>query len=298
MPGATIRRAFTPGRALLLLASIALGLPLVACSEGSEPRTYEARGIVREVAPGGRQILIEHEEIPDLMPAMTMNFDLVDPDSANRLRPGQDVEFTLEYGNEGLRILNISSSGTPSPSNLLEESSRFALLAEAQERAPDFTLMDQRREAFALRELRGKAVVLDFIFTNCPGPCPLQTATHLRLRRSLGPAERDRTHFVSVSLDPARDDAEALLAYAERLSVDLDGWTFVTGTPDEVDAVLREYGVGKIASDESDIDHMLVTYLIGPGGRIAKRYLGSSQSADEMRRDIQDALASSPEPRH
>ena len=74
--------------------------------------------------------------------------------------------------------------------------------------------------------------------------------------------------------------------------MDLEGWSFVSGAPSEVDAVLAAYGVGRIASEDAGIDHMLVTYLIDPGGRVVQRYLGSSEAAEELRIDIRAALAS------
>ena len=271
------------------IASLVIALLIFACGEGREPSTWEVRGTVRDVAPGGHQILIEHEAIPDLMPAMTMNFDVANPVSASQLRAGEPVVFTLEYTHEGLRILRIAAIGAPEPG---AEGSSFRALVEAGSLAPEFVLVDQAGAPFALRDLRGKAVLLDFIFTNCPGPCPLQTASHVRLHRTLDPSLREQTHLVSVSLDPARDTPEALLAYAERLGVDLDGWSFLSGTPSEVDAVLSAYGVGRIASDDAGIDHMLVTYLIDPDGRVAQRYLGSAEAAEELRLDIQAALAS------
>jgi protein SCO1/2 len=197
--------------------------------------------------------------------------------------------FTLEYTQEGLRVLRIAAIGAPDPA---AEGSSFGGLVETGSLAPEFVLVDQAGEPFALRDLRGKAVLLDFIFTNCPGPCPLQTASHVRLHRTLDPILREQTHLVSVSLDPVRDTPEALRAYAERLGVDLDGWSFVSGAPSDVDAVLEAYGVGRIASDDAGIDHMLVTYLIDPDGRVAQRYLGSSEAADELRVDVQAALAS------
>ena len=261
----------------------------LACGDGVEPSTWEVRGIVRDVAPGGRQILIEHEAIPDLMPAMTMNFDLVDPLNASQLRSGQPVEFTLEYGNFGFRILRIQTIGSAEVGG---EESTFANLIEAGMPAPDFALIDQNGEAFALRAVRGKAVLLDFIFTSCPGPCPIQTATHVRLQHALDATLRERTHFVSVSLDPEHDTPDALLSYAERLGVELDGWSFVTGTAGEIASVLEAYGVGKVISEDAGIDHMLVTYLIDPSGLVVQRYIGASQGVEAMRVDIREALTS------
>jgi protein SCO1/2 len=274
---------------------VAVACVLLACNDTStdavdESETWVGRGVVRGFAPGGRQILIEHEDIPDLMPAMTMNFDVLDAAAASRLRSGQDVEFTLEYTMQGLRISSIRPVGA-AVDDSAAASSGFSGLIEVGAAAPDFSLVDQAGEAFALRDLSGRVVVLDFIFTNCPGPCPIQTATHVGLQRLLEAGQRERTRFVSISLDPTRDTPEALRSYAERLGVELEGWSFVTGREDEVAAVIESYGVGTVVSEGGEIDHMLVTYLIDPEGRIAERYLGSSHGAEAMLRDIRSALS-------
>ena len=67
-----------PGR--VSLCALATGfLLLVACSdEAGGPGVYEARGIVEDVDVTGAQVLIDHEDVPGLMPAMTMNFAVPD----------------------------------------------------------------------------------------------------------------------------------------------------------------------------------------------------------------------------
>jgi protein SCO1/2 len=128
-------------------------------------------------------------------------------------------------------------------------------------------------------------VLLDFVFTHCPGPCPIQTGIQVSLQKRLPSGLRARTHFVSVSIDPQRDTPEALRAYALARGADLESWSFLTGSEAEVGAVLADYGVGKTI-EEGEIAHNLVTYLIDPQGRIAKRYLGVSHEPEVMLADL------------
>jgi cytochrome oxidase Cu insertion factor (SCO1/SenC/PrrC family) len=95
--------------------------------------------------------------------------------------------------------------------------------------APGNGLLDQRGEPFAMHPLRGKTVVLNFIFTHCPGICPLQTQALRRVSAALPEAVRERVHFVSVSVDPERDTPSALAAFATKHGADQERWTFVTG---------------------------------------------------------------------
>ena len=110
------------------------------------------------------------------------------------------------------------------------------------------------------------------------------------MQRALSPAAQTRAHFVSITLDPARDTPEALLAYARARRVDLANWSFLTGPPETIDATLRAYGVGSIPGADGDIQHTVATFLIAPDGQIARRYLGSGTPPDELQRDLEALL--------
>jgi protein SCO1/2 len=152
--------------------------------------------------------------------------------------------------------------------------------------APDFSLIDQNGDVLGLSDLRGKAIVLDFIFTNCPGPCPILTGTHVQLQRSLPPDLRDATHFVSITIDPKRDDPEALRNYAKARGVDPSDWSFLGGAPDEVEAVVGAYGIAVLGGSHGEMNHQLATYLIDPDGRIAEVYTGLDHDAAEIQSDL------------
>src|SRR5437667_10989722 len=76
---------------------------------------------------------------------------------------------------------------------------------------PDFSLTDQTGKTATLHDLAGKVWVADFIFTNCGGTCPVMTDKMRKLEDAL-PAE---VHLVSFTVDPTRDTAKVLAAYAE-----------------------------------------------------------------------------------
>ena len=65
-----------------------------ACSRGSH---HHARGVVEDVQPETGQIVIAHEDIPGLMPAMTMNFDVADPKLLETLAHGDAIDFEVEF---------------------------------------------------------------------------------------------------------------------------------------------------------------------------------------------------------
>jgi protein SCO1/2 len=269
-----------PG-AILLVTALLLA---VACGPAAE--IYEVGGVVEEVHPERQQVRIAHQEIPGFMPAMAMDFDLADPGLLEGLEAGQVVRFRFEHDRRSLRILAIE------PVNVGEagQSSGSDANPLRGEPAPDFRLVDQDGSPFVLSDLRGSAVLLDFVYTRCPGPCPILTGIHVELQRRLPPALRQRTHLVSVSLDPLHDTPERLRAYAKAHGADLSGWSFVTGGVEEVQSVLGGYSVGSTRAPDGEIVHTAATYLLDPEGRVARVWLGLEHEPQEIEQELARVL--------
>ena len=232
---------------------------------------YEVTGTVEKIDLDAAQVLIAHEPIPGYMPAMTMSFDVADAGLLDGISPGSRVHFDLlRTGSlltiEDIHVVQHGVAGTSGVGPLVPPASL--------EPAPDFSLTDHEGLPFTLSQLRPKAVLLDFIFTRCQGPCPILTAAHASLQRKFPDEVRERTQLVSVSIDPSYDSPQRLRAYGETRGANLDHWTFVTGEPATVATILDDYYVGTVRQEDGTLDHLVVTYLIDPQGRIAERYIG------------------------
>jgi protein SCO1/2 len=264
-------------RAPALALALALG-----CGSGG-PVRRSAHGVVVDVAREERQVVIEHEDIPDLMPAMTMNFDVPDPALLARLAPGQEIDFQVEFDGRAYRVVAAEvRSERPPP----RDAPALGQVLDLGHPLPELSGTDQDGRPRSLAELRGRFLVLDFIYTRCPGPCPILTGVHVEVQRRLPGELRERAHFVSISLDPGHDGPEALRAYARARGADLASWTFLTGEPDAIDAALRTFGVGRKPAGGGEIEHLVVTFLVDPEGRIARRYVGLDHGADEILADL------------
>lgn len=104
---------------------------------------------------------------------------------------------------------------------------------------PDFSLTERSGEAFSKSELLGKTWIADFIFTSCPGQCPLMSAK-MRHLQDLFPAAAP-LRFVSFTVDPKRDTPEVLGQYADRFAAEKDRWFFLTGPPEELERVEKGF---------------------------------------------------------
>jgi protein SCO1 len=104
----------------------------------------------------------------------------------------------------------------------------------------DRKLVTQRGEEveFYSNVLRGKVVLINFIFTQCTDSCPTQTARLAEVQTLLGERVGHGVSLVSISVDPEHDTPKALRDYAARFGAG-DGWVFLTGNKTSVDDVLR-----------------------------------------------------------
>jgi protein SCO1 len=156
--------------------------------------------------------------------------------------------------------------------------------------APDFNLITQEETSLSLTQLRGKVVVIAFIYTNCPDECPLLTAQLAALQSRLGSDFGSRVFFISITADPERDTPEVLKAYAERFGAKLQGWAFLTGNPEEIASLVRRYGLFAHVARDGSVEHTFLTSIIDRSGTVRVQYLGTGFDSDEMFADIQSLI--------
>lgn len=113
---------------------------------------------------------------------------------------------------------------------------------------PPFEFVNQNAQPFGSAQLAGKIWIADFIFTGCPGPCPMISTRMSELQR---PLEKTDILLVSFSVDPANDTPEVLRAYAEKLHAQPNRWDFLTGPTDAIYALTRD-GFKLAVSDGSE----------------------------------------------
>jgi len=149
------------------------------------------------------------------------------------------------------------------------DNSRLAVI-----RTPaDFTLTTQDGKPFRLSSLRGKVVLVSFVFTTCNGTCPATTHRMVLAQQALAKAGLlDKVHLVSITLDPARDKPAALREYMRLYDIDAKHWTFLTGSPQQIDKVLSEWGMWVRPTANGQLDHPSRVFLLDGRGRLREIY--------------------------
>src|SRR5439155_5811101 len=113
-----------------------------------------------------------------------------------------------------------------------------------------------------------------FIYTTCGGVCPATTHSLYRTQQVLRESGLwgDKVHFVSISLDPARDTTEVLANYARAYDADPASWHFLTGPPATVAKVVAAWAMWARIGPSGTLDHPSRIFLVDPNGRQREIY--------------------------
>lgn len=161
---------------------------------------------------------------------------------------------------------------------------------------PPFKLTNQLGKQVGWDDMKGKVVVADFFFTNCPTICPRMTMNMKRLQEGISSGQRvgDQqprfVQFLSFSVDPERDSVAALRQWANRFEIDPDNWWLLTGDKKAIYDLSIEH-MKVLAQDGKGVDtsffHTDYMVLIDKNQQIRGYYHGLDTTAiGQLSRDI------------
>jgi protein SCO1/2 len=143
---------------------------------------------------------------------------------------------------------------------------------------PDFALQDADGRAVTLQSLRGKVVVVHFIYTQCPDFCPLHAEKIAEVQRMVNESPmRDRVQFITITTDPLRDTPEVMRDYGPAHGLDPFNWIFLTSGPEEPDKtrkLAKEFGHVFTPTDQGTQLHGIVTHVIDRQARLRANFHG------------------------
>ncbi len=159
---------------------------------------------------------------------------------------------------------------------------------KTQHSIPAFRLIAQDGGAYTSKEVEGKIQVANFFFTACPVICPRMMAN----MQVVYDAYRKDTDvvFLSITVDPKRDDANRLNTYAQNLGAETGRWNFLTGDKQEIYKLARNgylVAASEVTGEVPDFIHSENIVLVDGQGRIRGYYNGMERKQmDVLRRDI------------
>lgn len=176
-----------------------------------------------------------------------------------------------------------------------------ALVLPKMRTIPPFNLMERSGRMISNRDLAGKIWVADFIYTTCPGPCPLITASMAKLQTAV--AHDPRVMLVTFTVDPQTDTVPVLAKYADTFHADPNRWLFLTG-PEKPLYDLIQNGFLQVVEDNRGtppqqgqfiVTHSTYFILVDGDGNMRGSYdgVGPNGHADLLR-DIKTLEKESP----
>jgi protein SCO1/2 len=280
-------------RTAVFIALAILPAVLGGC-RGSE-KHYALRGRVVAKSASG-ELTVDNENIPGFMPAMIMPYPVKDAQGLEQVQPGDVITANVvvqnndNYWLEHLAITD-KSGRTAVPTNVVHE-----LLPG--EKVPDVALVNQDGKTIHLGQLKGRAVLVTFIYTRCPLPnfCPLISSEFASIHKEMSknPDDLRKTHLVSISLDPSYDTAPVLrkygLAYLSDDASAFEHWDFVSTAPADLQKLAAAFGL-EYFQQNNQISHSMSTVLLAPDGTVAKSWPGNEWKTSEVTAALRQATA-------
>jgi protein SCO1/2 len=147
--------------------------------------------------------------------------------------------------------------------------------------APSLRLHNYLGNAVNIASYQGKAVLVTFLYTNCPDVCPLITA-NLRVALSMmSPQQAAKTQIIAVSVDPRGDTPKAVAAFLKRHEM-TGRMQYLIGSAHELAHVWKEWNVGseQDAQQPQLVNHSGLVYGIGASGKLTTLYAANFKPSD------------------
>jgi protein SCO1/2 len=149
---------------------------------------------------------------------------------------------------------------------------------------PSFQFIDQNGESFGSQQLLGKIWIADFVYSTCPGPCPMISSRMGELQKPLRDTD---VKLVSFSVDPQHDTPAVLRDYAAKLNAQPGRWYFLTGDKDTIYRLSREgFKLAASAGEAAGPIHSTRMALVDRSGVIRGYY--DATDADAVTRLLAD----------
>jgi len=258
-------------------------------------KTYPLRGKVVSTNSATGEVTLDAQAIPGYMEAMTMPYKVRDTRMIGELHPGDLVTADVlvsQGADASVFVDHFVIIGQAKPDYVPKI--QYHVPAPGDQ-VPDFRLINQDGHPIRLDQFHGKALLITFIYTQCPLPdfCPRVTRNFAIIEKSLAqyPALYAKTHLLCASFDPAGDTPARLKSYGETYMgaaapKAFSHWDFAVSSKKELPTLAQWFDVGLTNEQNGTITHTLSTTLIGPDGKVLRFYPGNDWTPEDVLADL------------
>lgn len=279
-------------------AALLLGCILTSAGCQSSVKHYKLTGQVLAKNESAGQASVDNDDIPGFMPAMTMNYPVRDPHGLQQVQPGDRItaDVVVQNGGSDYWLEHVTITDQSARGSVSAVTKPHQLLPG--EKVPDVPLVNQDGKTLHLADFKGDAVLLTFIYTRCPLPtfCPLISSEFAAIHNDLThtPPVYQKTHLLSVSLDPTYDTAPVLrkygLAYLKGDASGFQQWDFVSTNPADLQRLASAFGLEYYEQD-NQISHGMSTILLAPDGSVKQIWPGNEWKTSEVLTALRNATS-------
>ena len=167
----------------------------------------------------------------------------------------------------GVAMLSLATNGF---SAFTTEAARRIDVREHPRAVPDVNLQTARGRHIDFKSLRGRWLLVDFIYTRCIAYCSVQGGVFARLQdRLAAPIAHEKVALLSISFDPEHDNPERLADYQQRFGDRGAGW-LAARPVDATDlaALHRVFGVTAVPDGLGGFVHNAAIAVVDPRGQL------------------------------
>ena len=267
--------------------------PSAAAPAPAAPGTnaYFVQGVVMELKPDGKTALIQHEEIPGYMQAMTMPLTVKETNELANIKEGDKISFRMLVTETdgwidqvkklpGPLVKDWSTNSRPAVRRV-----RYVEPLQVGDLIPDSVWTNELSQPVKFSDHRGKALAITFIYTRCPFPlfCPKMSSNFTELQQKMLGTSGAPTnwHLFELTFDPDFDTLAVLQGYARRFHADPKHWNMLTGAMIDIDALTEQFGL-MFPRGDTGFDHNLRTVVVDTNGKVSKVFNANEWKVDAL----------------
>lgn len=151
------------------------------------------------------------------------------------------------------------------------EQARRLAVEETPRLLPNIALTDQNGGSFSLADYHGKPLLVEFIYTRCPGLCTLLGDDFQRIEDAIRRSEiKTRVGLLSISFDVEHDEPPDLKLYGERYGAIAPAWRVAVPSHADLVPLLQAFGVVVIPDGVGGFVHNAALYLVDATGHLVR----------------------------
>ena len=265
----------------------------LSCSSRKE---YNVVGVVLDKFPERNELSIHHDEIPNFMMAMTMNFKLAKHLNVNSFEIGDSVHFKLFIEKNNIysvyfQIIDNVEIREPEEDDWFSDDEEYSSI-RIGEQFTDVTFTDYNNKEIKLSDYNDEFMFITFIFTRCPIPnmCPALIYKQKYIADKF--KDHDNVKVLTISFDYLYDTPAILKEKFSTLNSNTDNWHFLSSYNhiNDLYMLTKQSSFAFWGIEKNDIGHNMRTLLIGPNLKFLKYYDGNEWSVKDAYEDISNIM--------